>query len=131
MATIVPGPYSPPARTIIARDKWTPGVFNKVHELTLITTGSLGHDFYATGSNAGASGLIVTGSLMEGDGARTAAGTVYLWSSGSIPLSMLKEKEIYEFGINRVTVGSGSVFVLYPNENVTESDDIHKTRVQW
>ena len=65
-------------------------------------------DFYATGSEKGASGFFVSGSGGAGD-------TVLSTRHGeTIAASEFTEKEVYEIGLSRVS-GSGVVYLLYPD----------------
>ena len=76
----------------------------KFSKITKVTA----KDYYATGSEKGASGFFVSGSGGAGD-------TVLTTPHGeTIAASEFTEKEVYEIGLSRVS-GSGVVYLLYPD----------------
>lgn len=77
----------------------------KFHQVITCTSGTTNF----TASNFGAGGIIVpTGSV----------GTAFFSNGGSLPLAVLAQGGIrlYEFSLSKVTVDSGTVYVLVRNQ---------------
>lgn len=89
--TPIPGPYN--AVTLPYHYGESKGTYSKVSKVT--------GEFYATGSNAGAIGVIVSGSD---------AATITLWEGGQIELPG-SVSTVYDFTV--YSVDSGSVYLLY------------------